>query len=133
MANQQLEFTDFLQEPALLNDAQNILQVELIYQLTKALMPSLLDDSKDSIAILQRICEYLYKDRYQKSAELSALIPEALYSSLQEVKMLLKKQNLNMVSWTIEEHKHQFRTWLEEEIEDAVEGENKEDQEKKQA
>lgn len=99
----------------------NILAVPLIEKLIRGLMPSLLDGSERSAEILNNIDHYLLGQPNLKAPALEKDIPEELFLALYGLKYLLKSHrnnNLNVVSWSIEENKRRFGLFIEGELEE---------------
>lgn len=100
---------------------ENILSVPLVEQLARSLMPSLLDGSEVSRGILREIAAYLVEKHYRRAPALEKKLPEELYVALYGLKCLLeshRNNNINVVSWSAEEHKRRFGLFLEEALEE---------------
>lgn len=99
----------------------NILSVSLVQKLIRDLMPSLLDGSDRSVQVLNAIGHYLLEQPTLQAPALEKKLPEELYLALYGLKCMLsshRNNNLNVVSWSIEENKRRFGLFLDEELEE---------------
>jgi len=104
-----------------------MLDYPIIKNLIEQTMPSLLDGSDRSQALLDQIETYLFRQTGLKAPELEESLTEELFLGLYGLKTLMQKQNLNVISWSLEEHQNRFREWLQQQDPSYSEEEDNED------
>jgi len=96
----------------LVHQSVHMLDYPIIKDLIEKTMPSLLDGSDRSRALLEQIEAYLFRQTGLKAPALEKALKEELFLGLYGLKMLMQEQNLNVISWSLEEHQRQFGKWL---------------------
>ena len=93
-----------------------ILNIELIREIVGSFMPELLDNSKKSKHVLDRIEHYLFKQPYLKADALIGVVIPEFQIALYGLKAILKEHNLNIATWTLETNQEIFARFIDLEL-----------------